>query len=59
MVVQSNIEDYLEDLALGLVKPHSTANYKTVQVSLEEIAKTLNRINIQLSNLKKSDIIEN
>lgn len=58
MIVQSNIEDYLEDLALGLVKPHSTANHKTVQVSLEEIAKTLNRINSQISNLKKSDNVE-
>lgn len=58
MVVQSNIEDYLEDLALGLVKPHSTANHKTVQVSLEEIAKTLNRINSQISNLRKPDNME-
>lgn len=59
LIVQSNIEDYLEDLALGLVKPHSTANHKTVQVSLEEIAKTLSRINSQISDLKKSDDVKN
>lgn len=51
MVVQSPLEDYLEDLSTGLVKPHSVANHRTVQVSLEEMSRTLNQI---LSQMPKS-----
>ena len=50
MLVQSPLEDSMEDLVLGLVKPHSISNHKTVQVSLEEISKTLNKIASQMSN---------
>lgn len=50
MLVQSPLEDSMEDLVLGLVKPHSVSNHKTVQVSLEEISKTLNRIASQMPN---------
>jgi hypothetical protein len=50
MLVQSPLEDSMEDLVLGLVKPHSVSNHKTVQVSLEEISKTLNKIASQMSN---------
>ena len=44
MLVRSPLEDSIEDLVLGLVKPHSVVSHKTVQVSLEEISKTLNKI---------------
>lgn len=44
MLVRSPLEDSMEDLVLGLVKPHSVVSHKTVQVSLEEISKTLNKI---------------
>lgn len=39
----------MEDLVLGLAKPHPVSNHKTVQVSLEEISKTLNRFASQMS----------
>lgn len=55
MLVQSPLEDSMEDLVLGLVKPHSVSSHKTVQVSLEEISKTLNRIVSLISNPKDSE----
>lgn len=55
MVVQSPLEDYLEDLSTGLVKPHSVANHRTVQVSLEEMSRTLNQI---LSQMPKPEVSE-
>lgn len=54
MLVQSPLEDSLEDLVSGLVKPHSIPTHKTVQVSLEEISKTLNRIASQISKPENS-----
>lgn len=51
MVVQTNLEDYTEDLAMGLVSPHTVTKHKTVQVSLEDISKTLNTISKQLRSL--------
>ena len=44
MLVQSPLEDAVQDLVSGLVKPHSISPHKTVQVSLEEIADYLNEI---------------
>lgn len=44
MLVQSPLEDAVQDLVSGLVKPHSISLHKTVQVSLEEIADYLNKI---------------
>lgn len=49
MLIQSPMEDSLEDLVSGLVKPHSVFKHKTVQVSLEEISITLNKILARLS----------
>lgn len=54
MVVQTNLEDYTEDLAMGLVSPHTVKKHKSVQVSLEDISKTLNTISKQLKNLNDS-----
>ncbi len=55
MLVRNSLEDYVEDLVLGLVKPHSVIGHKTVQVSLEEISKTLHRI---VALMSKSESVE-
>lgn len=49
MLVQSPLEDSMEDLVLGLVRPHSTTYHNTVQVSLEEISEALNEIVSKMS----------
>lgn len=55
MLVRSPLEDSMEDLVLGLVKPHSVSGHKTVQVSLEEISKTLNKIVSLMSKPESSE----
>ncbi len=55
MLVRSPLEDSMEDLVLGLVKPHSVVSHKTVQVSLEEISKTLNKIISIMSKPENTD----
>lgn len=57
MLVQSPLEDAVQDLVAGLVKPHSVSPHKTVQVSIEEISNTLNIISAKpdaLNNNVKS-----
>ena len=49
IVVISTLEDAVKDLASGLVEPHSSSPHKAVQVSMEEISKTLNQILSRLS----------
>ena len=51
MLVQSPLEDAVQDLVAGLVKPHSVSPQKTVQVSTEEISNTLNKISAKLDAL--------
>lgn len=54
MLVQSPLEDAVQDLVAGLVKPHSVSPHKTVQVSIEEISNTLNKISAKLDALKNN-----
>lgn len=51
MLVQSPLEDAVQDLVAGLVKPHSVSPQKTVQVSTEEKSNTLNKISAKLDAL--------
>lgn len=55
MLVQSPLEDSMEDLVSGLVKPHSVPSHKAVQVSLEEISKTLSKIASHVSKHEDSE----
>lgn len=55
MLVRSPFEDTMEDLVLGLVKPHSVSRHKTVQISLEEISKTLNKIESLMSRPESTE----
>lgn len=54
MLVQSPLEDAVQDLVAGLVKPHSVSPHKTVQVSIEEILNTLNKISAKLDALNNN-----
>lgn len=54
MLVQSPLEDAVQDLVAGLVKPHSVSPHKTVQVSIEEISNTLNKISAKLDALNNN-----
>lgn len=54
MLVQSPLEDAVQDLVAGLVKPHSVSPHKTVQVSIEEISNTLNIISAKLDALNNN-----
>ena len=54
MLVQSPLEDAVQDLVAGLVKPHSVSPQKTVQVSIEEISNTLNKISAKLDALNNN-----
>jgi hypothetical protein len=49
------LEDAAQDLVAGLVKPHSVSPHKTVQVSLEEISKTLSKISTKLDTVDETD----
>ena len=55
ILVQSPLEDAAQDLVAGLVKPHSVSPHKTVQVSLEEISKTLSKISTKLDTVDETD----
>ena len=55
ILVQSPLEDAAQDLVAGLVKPHSVSRHKTVQVSLEEISKTLSKISTKLDTVDETD----
>ena len=55
MLVQGPLEDAVQDLVAGLVKPHSVSPHKTVQVSIEEISKTLNKILAKLDTSKDKE----
>lgn len=54
MLVQSPLEDAVQDLVAGLVKPHSVSPHKTVRVSIEEISNTLNIISAKLDALNNN-----
>lgn len=54
MLVQSPLEDAVQDPVAGLVKPHSVSPQKTVQVSIEEISNTLNKISAKLDALNNN-----
>lgn len=55
ILVQSPLEDAAQNLVAGLVKPHSVSPHKTVQVSLEEISKTLSKISTKLDTVDETD----
>ena len=55
ILIQSPLEDAAQDLVAGLVKPHSVSPYKTVQVSLDEISKTLSKISTKLDTADETD----